>query len=177
MKIKKLAVIFPQGQIGFYNAVAIPCYTTLAQIFPPTGPLLRACRDNLNQWEKVTRGEEASIWITSQSVAPGTSDSLPVKTDDWRAATDCFNTISIHLGVVFLVLFLFCVFFFFNYYFFYIFFSLTVSRVHSEMVSGLERSMLSGRECNLKPSSNFTVFENHSCIKYCCSSKKWGWSN
>uniref|UniRef100_A0A672VAY3 Phosphodiesterase n=1 Tax=Strigops habroptila TaxID=2489341 RepID=A0A672VAY3_STRHB len=33
----------PQGQIGFYNAVAIPCYTTLAQIFPPTGPLLRAC--------------------------------------------------------------------------------------------------------------------------------------
>ncbi|XP_040522618.1 cAMP and cAMP-inhibited cGMP 3',5'-cyclic phosphodiesterase 10A isoform X4 [Gallus gallus] len=72
----------PQGQIGFYNAVAIPCYTTLAQIFPPTGPLLRACRDNLNQWEKVTRGEEASIWITSQSVAPGTSDSLPVKTDD-----------------------------------------------------------------------------------------------
>ncbi|XP_058658209.1 cAMP and cAMP-inhibited cGMP 3',5'-cyclic phosphodiesterase 10A [Ammospiza caudacuta] len=72
----------PQGQIGFYNAVAIPCYTTLAQIFPPTGPLLRACRDNLNQWEKVTRGEEASIWISSQSLAPGTSDSLPVKTDD-----------------------------------------------------------------------------------------------
>ncbi|XP_068258936.1 cAMP and cAMP-inhibited cGMP 3',5'-cyclic phosphodiesterase 10A [Nyctibius grandis] len=72
----------PQGQIGFYNAVAIPCYTTLAQIFPPTGPLLRACRDNLNQWEKVTRGEEASIWIPSQSLAPGTSDSLPVKIDD-----------------------------------------------------------------------------------------------
>ncbi|KAM6126673.1 cAMP and cAMP-inhibited cGMP 3',5'-cyclic phosphodiesterase 10A [Pterocles gutturalis] len=72
----------PQGQIGFYNAVAIPCYTTLAQIFPPTGPLLRACRDNLNQWEKVTRGEEPSIWISSQSLAPGTSDSLPVKIDD-----------------------------------------------------------------------------------------------
>ncbi|XP_035394299.1 cAMP and cAMP-inhibited cGMP 3',5'-cyclic phosphodiesterase 10A isoform X3 [Cygnus atratus] len=72
----------PQGQIGFYNAVAIPCYTTLAQIFPPTGPLLRACRDNLNQWEKVTRGEEASIWIPSQSITPGTSDSLPVKIDD-----------------------------------------------------------------------------------------------
>uniref|UniRef100_A0A8D0FQR5 Phosphodiesterase n=1 Tax=Strix occidentalis caurina TaxID=311401 RepID=A0A8D0FQR5_STROC len=72
----------PQGQIGFYNAVAIPCYTTLAQIFPPTGPLLRACRDNLSQWEKVTRGEEASIWIPSQSLAPGTSDSLPVKIDD-----------------------------------------------------------------------------------------------
>ncbi|XP_068009133.1 cAMP and cAMP-inhibited cGMP 3',5'-cyclic phosphodiesterase 10A [Melanerpes formicivorus] len=72
----------PQGQIGFYNAVAIPCYTTLAQIFPPTGPLLRACRDNLNQWEKVTRGEEASIWTSSQSLAPGTSDSPPVKIDD-----------------------------------------------------------------------------------------------
>ncbi|XP_068795032.1 cAMP and cAMP-inhibited cGMP 3',5'-cyclic phosphodiesterase 10A isoform X3 [Struthio camelus] len=72
----------PQGQVGFYNAVAIPCYTTLAQIFPPTGPLLRACRDNLSQWEKVTRGEEASIWISSQSLAPGTSDSLPVKIDD-----------------------------------------------------------------------------------------------
>ncbi|XP_074892209.1 cAMP and cAMP-inhibited cGMP 3',5'-cyclic phosphodiesterase 10A isoform X1 [Buteo buteo] len=72
----------PQGQIGFYNGVAIPCYTTLAQIFPPTGPLLRACRDNLNQWEKVTRGEEASVWIPSQSLAPGTSDSLPVKIDD-----------------------------------------------------------------------------------------------
>ncbi|KAM6324503.1 cAMP and cAMP-inhibited cGMP 3',5'-cyclic phosphodiesterase 10A [Aegotheles albertisi] len=72
----------PQGQIGFYNAVAIPCYTTLAQIFPPTGPLLRACRDNLNQWEKVTRGEEASIWIPSQSLASGTSDTLPVKIDD-----------------------------------------------------------------------------------------------
>ncbi|XP_035176180.1 cAMP and cAMP-inhibited cGMP 3',5'-cyclic phosphodiesterase 10A isoform X2 [Oxyura jamaicensis] len=72
----------PQGQIGFYNAVAIPCYTTLAQIFPPTGPLLRACRDNLNQWEKVTRGEEASIWIPTQSITPGTSDSLPVKIDD-----------------------------------------------------------------------------------------------
>lgn len=48
-------------------------------------------RDNLNQWEKVTRGEEASIWISSQSLAPGTSDSLPVKIDDWTAATDCFN--------------------------------------------------------------------------------------
>uniref|UniRef100_A0A667GLH8 Phosphodiesterase n=1 Tax=Lynx canadensis TaxID=61383 RepID=A0A667GLH8_LYNCA len=34
----------PQGQLGFYNAVAIPCYTTLTQIFPPTEPLLQACR-------------------------------------------------------------------------------------------------------------------------------------
>ncbi|KAK2525707.1 Pde10a [Columba livia] len=72
----------PQGQIGFYNAVAIPCYTTLAKIFPSTGPLLRACRDNLSQWEKVTRGEEASIWMPAQSLPPGTSDSLPVKIDD-----------------------------------------------------------------------------------------------
>uniref|UniRef100_A0A2K6EFN9 Phosphodiesterase n=1 Tax=Propithecus coquereli TaxID=379532 RepID=A0A2K6EFN9_PROCO len=34
----------PQGQLGFYNAVAIPCYTTLTQILPPTEPLLKACR-------------------------------------------------------------------------------------------------------------------------------------
>lgn len=33
-----------RGQLGFYNAVAIPCYTTLTQIFPPTEPLLKACR-------------------------------------------------------------------------------------------------------------------------------------
>lgn len=31
-------------QLGFYNAVAIPCYTTLTQILPPTEPLLKACR-------------------------------------------------------------------------------------------------------------------------------------
>ncbi|XP_012879977.1 PREDICTED: cAMP and cAMP-inhibited cGMP 3',5'-cyclic phosphodiesterase 10A [Dipodomys ordii] len=35
----------PQGQLGFYNAVAIPCYTTLTQILPPTEPLLKACSD------------------------------------------------------------------------------------------------------------------------------------
>lgn len=60
-------------------------------------PLWLFCisRDNLNQWEKVTRGEEASIWIPSQSITPGTSDSLPVKIDDWTAATDCFNPKSI----------------------------------------------------------------------------------
>ncbi|KAK2499504.1 hypothetical protein MC885_005745 [Smutsia gigantea] len=33
-------------QLGFYNAVAIPCYTTLTQIFPPTEPLLEACRSH-----------------------------------------------------------------------------------------------------------------------------------
>ncbi|XP_050804995.1 cAMP and cAMP-inhibited cGMP 3',5'-cyclic phosphodiesterase 10A isoform X2 [Gopherus flavomarginatus] len=72
----------PQGQIGFYNAVAIPCYTTLTQIFPPAGPLLRACRENLKQWEKLTQGEETSLWIPSQPHDPQTSDSLPVKIDD-----------------------------------------------------------------------------------------------
>ncbi|KAL4641281.1 cAMP and cAMP-inhibited cGMP 3',5'-cyclic phosphodiesterase 10A isoform X1, partial [Arapaima gigas] len=53
----------PQGQVGFYNAVAIPCYTTLSKIFPPASPLLRACRENLGQWEKIVRGEEASSWV------------------------------------------------------------------------------------------------------------------
>uniref|UniRef100_A0A8C8RZM5 Phosphodiesterase n=1 Tax=Pelusios castaneus TaxID=367368 RepID=A0A8C8RZM5_9SAUR len=44
----------PQGQIGFYNAVAIPCYTTLTQIFPPTGPLLRAC-SNIGSWRQLLK--------------------------------------------------------------------------------------------------------------------------
>ncbi|ETE71884.1 hypothetical protein L345_02290, partial [Ophiophagus hannah] len=69
----------PQGQIGFYNAVALPCYSTLAQILPPTIPLHRACRENLKQWEKVIRGEEAYGWIPSQS---SNSDSFPVKIVD-----------------------------------------------------------------------------------------------
>ncbi|ERE85272.1 cAMP and cAMP-inhibited cGMP 3',5'-cyclic phosphodiesterase 10A-like protein [Cricetulus griseus] len=65
----------PQGQLGFYNAVAIPCYTTLTQILPPTEPLLKACRDNLNQWEKVIRGEETAQWISGK----GASEQLPRK--------------------------------------------------------------------------------------------------
>ncbi|XP_036916411.1 cAMP and cAMP-inhibited cGMP 3',5'-cyclic phosphodiesterase 10A [Sturnira hondurensis] len=72
----------PQGQLGFYNAVAIPCYSTLMRIFPPTEPLLRACRNNLSQWEKVIRGEESAVWLTSQPAAPGPSETLPVKIDD-----------------------------------------------------------------------------------------------
>ncbi|XP_062980529.1 cAMP and cAMP-inhibited cGMP 3',5'-cyclic phosphodiesterase 10A isoform X2 [Elgaria multicarinata webbii] len=70
----------PQGQIGFYSAVALPCYTTLSQILPPTGSLLRACRENLKQWEKVIRGEEAYGWIPTQTNSTA-SDSLPVKID------------------------------------------------------------------------------------------------
>ncbi|XP_036173496.1 cAMP and cAMP-inhibited cGMP 3',5'-cyclic phosphodiesterase 10A isoform X2 [Myotis myotis] len=72
----------PQGQLGFYNAVAIPCYTTLTRIFPPTEPLLKACRNNLSQWEKVIRGEENPAWAPSQPVAPSPSEKLPVKMDD-----------------------------------------------------------------------------------------------
>ncbi|XP_060548299.1 cAMP and cAMP-inhibited cGMP 3',5'-cyclic phosphodiesterase 10A isoform X2 [Pantherophis guttatus] len=71
----------PQGQIGFYNAVALPCYSTLAQILPPTIPLHRACRENLKQWEKVIRGEEAYGWIPSQS-SNSDSESFPVKIVD-----------------------------------------------------------------------------------------------
>ncbi|XP_044148013.1 cAMP and cAMP-inhibited cGMP 3',5'-cyclic phosphodiesterase 10A isoform X2 [Bufo gargarizans] len=70
----------PQGQIGFYNAVAVPCYTTLSQIFPTTRPLLNACRDNLNQWEKVSRGEDTTMWVPTHPT--DSSDSLPVKIDD-----------------------------------------------------------------------------------------------
>nr|XP_033793166.1 cAMP and cAMP-inhibited cGMP 3',5'-cyclic phosphodiesterase 10A isoform X3 [Geotrypetes seraphini] len=72
----------PQGQIGFYNAVAIPCYTTLMQILPPTEPLFQVCLDNLVQWEKVSRGEDVSLWFPSQSLAKESADSLPVKIDD-----------------------------------------------------------------------------------------------
>ncbi|XP_060040503.1 cAMP and cAMP-inhibited cGMP 3',5'-cyclic phosphodiesterase 10A isoform X3 [Erinaceus europaeus] len=66
----------PQGQLGFYNAVAIPCYTTLTQIFPPTEPLLKACRNNLSQWEKVIRGEEAATWLSS---TPSASEKLKLE--------------------------------------------------------------------------------------------------
>ncbi|XP_045369201.2 cAMP and cAMP-inhibited cGMP 3',5'-cyclic phosphodiesterase 10A isoform X6 [Camelus bactrianus] len=62
-------------QLGFYNAVAIPCYTTLTQIFPPTEPLLTACRNNLSQWEKVIRGEESAVWISNPQEAQGTAES------------------------------------------------------------------------------------------------------
>uniref|UniRef100_A0A2K6SI69 PDEase domain-containing protein n=1 Tax=Saimiri boliviensis boliviensis TaxID=39432 RepID=A0A2K6SI69_SAIBB len=54
----------PQGQLEFSNAVAIPCYTTLTQILPPMESLLKACRNNLSQWEK-----ETETWISSPSVA------------------------------------------------------------------------------------------------------------
>ncbi|KAB0360526.1 hypothetical protein FD754_004682 [Muntiacus muntjak] len=72
----------PQGQLGFYNAVAIPCYTTLTQIFPATEPLLKACRNNLSQWEKVIRGEESALGILDTPEAQESSEKLPVKTDD-----------------------------------------------------------------------------------------------
>lgn len=34
----------PFWKVGFYNSVAIPCYTTLSELFPPSGPLLKACK-------------------------------------------------------------------------------------------------------------------------------------
>ncbi|PWA25693.1 hypothetical protein CCH79_00001509 [Gambusia affinis] len=37
----------PQGQVGFYNSVAIPCYMTLSELFPPSSPLLNACNTQL----------------------------------------------------------------------------------------------------------------------------------
>lgn len=39
-------------------------------------------RNNLSQWEKVIRGEESAVWLTSQPAAPGPSETLPVKIDD-----------------------------------------------------------------------------------------------
>ncbi|GLD68532.1 cAMP and cAMP-inhibited cGMP 3',5'-cyclic phosphodiesterase 10A isoform X1, partial [Lates japonicus] len=66
----------PQGQVGFYNAVAIPCYTTLSELFPPSSPLLKACKENLGQWEKIARGEVEDI------VPSRPCDSGPVKVDN-----------------------------------------------------------------------------------------------
>ncbi|RXN27615.1 cAMP and cAMP-inhibited cGMP 3, 5 -cyclic phosphodiesterase 10A isoform X3 [Labeo rohita] len=73
----------PQGQVGFYNAVAIPCYTTLSELFPPSGPLLTACRENLAHWEQIVRGEDTSAWpSTEEAELSETSDSGPVKVDN-----------------------------------------------------------------------------------------------
>ncbi|XP_026210260.1 cAMP and cAMP-inhibited cGMP 3',5'-cyclic phosphodiesterase 10A isoform X2 [Anabas testudineus] len=66
----------PQGQVGFYNAVAIPCYTTLAELLPPSSPLLKACKENLSQWEKIARGEVEDI-VSSRPCESG-----PVKVDN-----------------------------------------------------------------------------------------------
>ncbi|XP_060727818.1 cAMP and cAMP-inhibited cGMP 3',5'-cyclic phosphodiesterase 10A isoform X3 [Tachysurus vachellii] len=73
----------PQGQVGFYNAVAVPCYTTLSEMFPPSSPLLRACRENLSQWERIVRGEEPCAWTPCEE--PEQSELLetgPVKVDN-----------------------------------------------------------------------------------------------
>ncbi|ROI15184.1 cAMP and cAMP-inhibited cGMP 3',5'-cyclic phosphodiesterase 10A [Anabarilius grahami] len=73
----------PQGQVGFYNAVAIPCYTTLSELFPPSSPLLTACRENLSQWERIVQGEDISTWAsTEEAELSETSDSGPVKVDN-----------------------------------------------------------------------------------------------
>ncbi|XP_078261890.1 cAMP and cAMP-inhibited cGMP 3',5'-cyclic phosphodiesterase 10A isoform X3 [Rhinoraja longicauda] len=57
----------PEGQVGFYNAVALPCYRTLAEIFPASTQLLKACRENLSQWEKIVQSSIAQE--TSRSSA------------------------------------------------------------------------------------------------------------
>ncbi|KAG7230118.1 hypothetical protein INR49_009838 [Caranx melampygus] len=64
------------AEVGFYNAVAIPCYTTLAELFPPSSPLLKACKENLGQWEKIARGEVEDV-VPSRPCESG-----PVKVDN-----------------------------------------------------------------------------------------------
>lgn len=39
-------------------------------------------RDNLNQWEKVIRGEETAMWISGPVPSKSTSEKLNVKVDD-----------------------------------------------------------------------------------------------
>ncbi|TSN48506.1 cAMP and cAMP-inhibited cGMP 3',5'-cyclic phosphodiesterase 10A [Bagarius yarrelli] len=73
----------PQGQVGFYNAVAIPCYTTLSELFPPSAPLLRACRENLSQWERIVEGEEPCAWTPCEELEQSELlDTGPVKVDN-----------------------------------------------------------------------------------------------
>ncbi|XP_038664678.1 cAMP and cAMP-inhibited cGMP 3',5'-cyclic phosphodiesterase 10A isoform X3 [Scyliorhinus canicula] len=50
----------PNGQIFFFSSVAIPCYHTLAGIFPTTSQLLKYARENLAQWEKVKQARDGS---------------------------------------------------------------------------------------------------------------------
>ncbi|KAF7220090.1 transcript variant X2 [Nothobranchius furzeri] len=66
----------PQGQVGFYNSVAIPCYTTLSDLFPPSSLLLKACKANLSHWEQIARGEVEDV-LPSRPCDPG-----PVKVDN-----------------------------------------------------------------------------------------------
>lgn len=39
-------------------------------------------RDNLNQWEKVIRGEETAMWISGPAASKSTSEKLNVRVDD-----------------------------------------------------------------------------------------------
>ncbi|XP_067900946.1 cAMP and cAMP-inhibited cGMP 3',5'-cyclic phosphodiesterase 10A [Heterodontus francisci] len=66
----------PSGQVVFFNAVAMPCYRTLAEIFPTTTQLLKSCRENLAQWEKVAQ-EGSTSGLTFGQTAP--SKNVPVK--------------------------------------------------------------------------------------------------
>ncbi|XP_067845185.1 cAMP and cAMP-inhibited cGMP 3',5'-cyclic phosphodiesterase 10A [Heptranchias perlo] len=69
----------PDSQVGFYNAVAMPCYRILAEIFPASTQLLKACRDNLGQWEKMVQGKD-SLGLVHTRAAP--SQSIPVKIEN-----------------------------------------------------------------------------------------------
>ncbi|XP_069787671.1 cAMP and cAMP-inhibited cGMP 3',5'-cyclic phosphodiesterase 10A isoform X2 [Narcine bancroftii] len=57
----------PESQVSFYNAVALPCYRILAEIFPASILLLKYCRDNLVQWEKVVQSRDASGTTRNQT--------------------------------------------------------------------------------------------------------------
>uniref|UniRef100_A0A7N8XY77 Phosphodiesterase n=1 Tax=Mastacembelus armatus TaxID=205130 RepID=A0A7N8XY77_9TELE len=52
----------PQGQVGFYNAVAIPCYTTLSKLLPISSPLLKACNVIFKPRVYVSTG----LWVGSR---------------------------------------------------------------------------------------------------------------
>uniref|UniRef100_UPI00398EDCC6 cAMP and cAMP-inhibited cGMP 3',5'-cyclic phosphodiesterase 10A isoform X2 n=1 Tax=Pristiophorus japonicus TaxID=55135 RepID=UPI00398EDCC6 len=69
----------PDSQISFYNAVALPCYRTLSDIFPASSQLLKSCRENLAQWEKVIQGKANSGLAHGQAAS---SKNVPVKIEN-----------------------------------------------------------------------------------------------
>jgi len=41
-----------KSQVGFFNAVAMPMYETLAQAFPGTSPLMNSVKANMEHWQR-----------------------------------------------------------------------------------------------------------------------------
>uniref|UniRef100_A0AAQ4PPY0 Phosphodiesterase n=1 Tax=Gasterosteus aculeatus aculeatus TaxID=481459 RepID=A0AAQ4PPY0_GASAC len=56
------------AEVGFYNAVAVPCYTTLAKLFPPSSPLLNTASARLSECSK---GQHSCVRINYSTKGRG----------------------------------------------------------------------------------------------------------